>query len=118
MFGSNKSTDTFAIEGLDATHNADVWVYGADANATGGADTFKIQTSLLSSATDINADGSLTTTGLSKISKSEIDNVKHEVTIKFEGATTATTDDVSLKIHFADGGNVDSTFLNRIKWES
>ena len=25
---------------------------------------------------------------------------------------------VSLSIFFADGGNVDSTFLNKIKWES
>ena len=116
LFGSQTSNDTFAIEGLDATHNADVWVYGADADKTdGSADTFKIQTSLLS-ATDINADGSLK--NITKISGSEFDNENHVVTIKFGGATPATTDDVSLKIHFADGGNVDSTFLNRIKWES
>jgi hypothetical protein len=114
LFGSNKSTDTFAIEGLDATHNADVWVYGADADATGGADTFKIkQTGLLSEGV-IDEDGYLIE-GQTEVSASTTGNV---VTIKFEGATTATTDDVSLKIHFADGGNVDSTFLNRIKWES
>jgi len=120
LFGSQESTDTFEIKGLDATHNKDVWVYGADADAdvdetVGSADTFKIKTSLLSAA-DINADGSLK--DISKIRGSEIDNENHVVTIKFGGATPATTDDVSLKIHFADGGNVDSTFLNRIKWES
>jgi len=115
LFGSNKSTDTFAIEGLDATHNADVWVYGADAdNTDGSADTFKIkQTGLLSEGV-IDEDGYLIE-GQTEVSASTTGNV---VTIKFEGATTATTDDVSLKIHFADGGNVDSTFLNRIKWES
>jgi len=113
LFGSQESTDTFEIKGLNADNNADVWVYGADADETdGSADTFKIQTSLLSAA-DINADGSL-----KDITKFSASTTGNEVTIKFEGATTATTDDVSLKIHFADGGNVDSTFLNRIKWES
>jgi hypothetical protein len=135
LIGSS-GIDKFVVNGIDSTHGHDMWLYGADFQADGNSPsdnlTLKLKdAALLSAITD--ADGTVKGdfignaltgfTGANGLVHVDITNqtlgtsgntaTKATITMHQQGSSKET----SLSLFFADGGNVDSTFLNKIKWE-
>ena len=133
LIGSS-GIDKFVVNGIDSTHGHDMWLYGADFQAAGTNNpsdnlTLKFkEAGFLQNITDedgtlkddfaVDMNGGFTGAG---------GLVHVDITLGTSGntATKATitmrdgsVNETSLSLFFADGGNVDSTCLNKIKWES
>ena len=136
LIGSS-GVDEFVVNGIDSTNDHDMWLYGADFQALDGTFdnlTLKFKdAALLNNVTDTDhtikgnftgdvVNGFVGANGLVHVDLSDKEMANgskvKEATITMNNGTADTKDDVSLSIFFADGGNVDSTFLNKIKWES
>ena len=122
--GNESKVDTFVINGIsDASDDHEIYLFGANSNdnlklnfADGSAleNVMKGEVGAFD-PTITNADGSFDdANGLVNV---KLEGNKATITMNNNTADD-TTDDVSLNIFFQDGGNLDSTFLNKIKWES
>jgi hypothetical protein len=130
--------DKFVVNGIESTHSHDMWLYGADFQAAGTnnpsddltlklkdasllkeiTDAFKSATgNFVADASGFTGAGGLVHVGVQEETLTNSLNKVTKATISMhkQGSPTLVT---SLDLFFADGGNVDSTFLNKIKWES
>jgi hypothetical protein len=137
LIGSS-GIDKFVVNGIDSTHGHDMWLYGADFEAAGTnntsdnltlklkdasllkeiTDAFKSATgNFVSDASGFTGAGGLVHVGVQEETLANSLNKVTKATISMHKQDSPTLV-TSLDLFFADGGNVDSTFLNKIKWES
>ena len=136
LIGSS-GIDKFVVNGIDSANGKDMWLYGADFQADGNSPSDNLtlkfkEAGFLQNITD--ADGtvkgdfavdSLNGGFIGAGGLVHVDITNQTLGTSGNTATKATitmrdgsVNETSLSLFFADGGNVDSTFLNKIKWES
>jgi len=120
--------DKFVINGIDSDSDGhEMYLFGAEnqdelilnfTNDSALEDVMKGKVGAFDQSTQ-NDDGSTSYSDANGLVNVNLKGNKATINMTNTNNTAELEDDViSVSIIFADGGNVDSTFLNRIKWES